>query len=591
MEGKILGALNLAWNEPEGYDLEQLPLLEQIASAVALALERDRLLQAEQHRRRELEALYQLSGDLVATDDVETIFNAVVQHVVDAMHVTFCRLVTLEEDGAFVCRAAHPVRALGYDLGVGRPEPQALWPLYRRALAQNEPWVLCADTPDLSDEERQVLLLDRVQSLSLAPLRVGGEAIGLLILGEARRSEREPFSAAKLRLLTAIAEQAASAIHRAMLHHQTERRMHWLAALRNIDLAITSSLDPRVVLNVVLDQVVTQLEIHAAAVLLLNPHSQTLEYAAGRGFRTNAIRRTRVRVGEGHAGRAALERKVVHIPDLAATDEFLRASLLAGEGFVAYCAAPLIAKGQVKGVLELFHRTPHEANSEWLEFLETLAGQAAIAIDNAELFDQLHRSNVELTLAYEETLEGWARALELRDYETEGHSRRVTEMTVRLARAMGMSEEELVHVRRGALLHDIGKMGIPDRILLKPGKLSDEEWEIMRRHPVYAYEMLSSIAYLRPALDIPYCHHERWDGSGYPRGLKGEQIPLAARIFAVVDVWDALRSDRPYRPAWPEEKVRAYLREQAGKTLDPQVVKVFLNLIAEEEDRESKAQQ
>ena len=492
-------------------------------------------------------------------------------------------LLCLAENGAFVCRAAHPVRALGYDLGVGRPEPQALWPLYRRVLAQTKPSVLPSDDPNLTEEERQALLLDRAQSLSLLPLRVGGEAIGLLVAGEAHQVERESFSTSKLSLLTAIAEQAASAIHRAMLHHQTERRIRWLTALRHIDLAITSSLDPRVVLNVLLDQVVTQLEIHAAAVLLLNPYTQTLEYAAGRGFRTHAIRRTRVRVGADHAGRAALERKVVHIPDLTATDEFLRASLLAGESFVVYYAAPLISKGQVKGVLELFHRTPHVANGEWQDFLETLADQAAIAIDNAELFDQLHRSNVELTLAYDETLEGCAHALELRDDETEGHSRRVTEMTVRLARAMGMSEAELVHVRRGALLHDIGKMGIPDTILLKPDNLSDEEREIMRRHPVYAYEMLSPIAYLRPALDIPHYHHERWNGSGYPSGLKGEDIPLAARIFAVVDVYDALTSDRPYRRAWPKMKALQYIQEQAGVLFDPKVVEVFVSMLEEDE--------
>lgn len=214
-----------------------------------------------------------------------------------------------------------------------------------------------------------------------------------------------------------------------------------------------------------------------------------------------------------------------------------------------------------------------------------LAGQAAIAIDNMAMFDKVQHSHLELVLAYDATIEGWARALDLRDKETEGHSQRVTEMTLRLARALGMNEEKLVHIRRGALLHDIGKLGVPDSILLKAGPLTAEEWEIMRRHPQYAYEMLSSIAYLQPALDIPYCHHEKWDGTGYPRGLKGEQIPLAARIFAVVDVWDALSSDRPYRPAWPQEKVRAYLKEEAGKHFDPSIVEVFLKILEEENHR------
>jgi putative two-component system response regulator len=190
----------------------------------------------------------------------------------------------------------------------------------------------------------------------------------------------------------------------------------------------------------------------------------------------------------------------------------------------------------------------------------------------------LQRANAELAQAYDDTLKGWSLALELRDNETQGHSQRVTEMTLHLARAIGIGGDKLVHIRWGALLHDIGKMGIPDSILHKAGPLTDEEWEIMHRHPVYAYELLSPIAYLRPALDIPYCHHEKWDGSGYPRGLKGEQIPLAARIFAVVDVWDALHSDRSYRAAWPEEKIYSHIRDQAGMYFDPQVVKVFLNI-------------
>ena len=190
----------------------------------------------------------------------------------------------------------------------------------------------------------------------------------------------------------------------------------------------------------------------------------------------------------------------------------------------------------------------------------------------------LQRANEELERAYNETLQGWSRALELRDNETQGHSKRVTELTIRLARAVRIKEEHMIHVYRGALLHDIGKMGIPDSILHKPGPLSSEEWKIMRMHPVYAYELLSSIEYLRPALDIPYCHHEKWDGTGYPQGLKGEAIPLSARIFAVVDVWDALRSDRPYQASWPVEKVLTHIREQAGIHFDPKIVEVFLKL-------------
>ena len=193
------------------------------------------------------------------------------------------------------------------------------------------------------------------------------------------------------------------------------------------------------------------------------------------------------------------------------------------------------------------------------------------------------KAQKELIQAYETTLEGWSHAMDLRDKETEGHSLRVTEMTINIALAMGLNQDAIVNMRRGALLHDMGKLGIPDYILLKPGKLTDEEWVIMRKHPQFAYDMLSPIAFLKPALDIPYCHHENWDGTGYPRGLKGEEIPLAARIFAVVDVWDALCSDRPYRKGWPTEKVRDYICSLSGTKFNPQVVDAFLRVLDEKE--------
>lgn len=377
----------------------------------------------------------------------------------------------------------------------------------------------------------------------------------------------------------AILGTLIDATERRRAEERARRHLEGLAVMRDVDMAIAGSLDLRVALDAILDRLAGHLRVDAAVVLLFNPRTNTLEYAAGRGFRTPALKGTRVLVGEGHAGRAVLERRTVHIPNLSEAPGLLvRSPLLAGEGFVACIAVPLVAKGQVSGVLEVFHRAPLHLDREWLGFLESLAGRIAVAIDNATLFSGLQRANVELAVAYDTTLEGWSRALDLRDRETEGHTARVTELTLLLARDMGMSDEELVHVRRGALLHDIGKMGIPDSILHKPGPLTEEEWEVVRMHPVYAYTLLSPIAYLRPALDIPYFHHERWDGTGYPRGLKGEEIPLAARVFAVADVWDALRSNRPYRPAWTREQALAYIREQPGRHFDPRVAEAFLRL-------------
>ncbi len=196
--------------------------------------------------------------------------------------------------------------------------------------------------------------------------------------------------------------------------------------------------------------------------------------------------------------------------------------------------------------------------------------------ERAKVAEEIRRSRDELARAYDETLHGWVKALDMRDHATEGHSQRVMALTVALAQAFGICDEELEHIRRGALLHDVGKMAIPDRVLHKTSCLTSEEQEIMRRHPTYAYEWLSQVEFLRPALVIPYYHHERWDGSGYPQGLKGYDIPLAARIFAVADVWDALCSDRPYHRAWNPADALAYIRNQAGTAFDPDVVAVFL---------------
>jgi putative nucleotidyltransferase with HDIG domain len=421
----------------------------------------------------------------------------------------------------------------------------------------------------------------------IVPVRSEQAIIGTLAMGRLRGSGHRPFTEAEVRLAEGIAEVGGTAVRRARLFEQLERRLQEAQALRDIDMAISSSLDLRVTLNVLLDKVTSRLEVDAADVLLLDPHAQTLTFAAGRGFRTTALRHADLRLGEGYAGRAVFDGRAVSVSNLAGDPQFAGSALGTLEGFVAYYAVPLVAKGHVLGVLELFDRDALAPSQEWRDFLETLAGQAAIAIDSAALFTDLQRSNMDLALAYDTTLEGWSRALDLRDKETEGHTQRVTDLTLRLARAMGVSEAELVPIRRGALLHDIGKMGIPDSILFKHGTLSPDEWEVMQRHPVYAYELLSPIAYLRSALDIPYGHHEKWDGTGYPRGLKGEQIPLAARLFAAVDVWDGLRSDRPYRPAWSVERARAYIQEHAGSHFDPQVVELFLKMERElREDRQ-----
>jgi putative nucleotidyltransferase with HDIG domain len=419
--------------------------------------------------------------------------------------------------------------------------------------------------------------------VACVPLIAQEETIGILGIGCEHAVGDED-----MQVLYAIGDMVSNAIHRVTLHEQTERRLKRIHALHTIDQTITTSLSLRVTLNVLIYQVTTQLDVHAAAVLLYDPEMERLDYAAGRGFYTAHIKQSSMRVGEGLAGQTAMGQAFFRVADIRqAQVPCVRQEMIEAEGFFTYYGVPLVARDRIKGVLELFHRLPLLPDQEWIDFMGTLAGQASIAIDNAEMFAQLQQSNKELSRAYDATIEGWARALELRDAETEGHCRRVTDLTMQLAIKMGVGKEDLVHIRRGAILHDIGKMAIPDAILLKAGPLTPEERAAMEQHPTYAYNLLSSIPFLQPALDIPYCHHEKWDGTGYPRGLKGEEIPLAARIFAIVDVWDALRSDRPYRKAWPVGRVYSYIRKISGSHFDPAVVETFLAMHPEDQGTSS----
>jgi PAS domain S-box-containing protein/putative nucleotidyltransferase with HDIG domain len=385
------------------------------------------------------------------------------------------------------------------------------------------------------------------------------------------------FHPERLELFQTIAHYATSSLENARLFEETEQRLKHIQALRTIDMAISGSSEPMLAQKIALEQIVQRLEVDAAALLRFDPQRQTLIYAAGIGFRTPAIEKTSLKLGDTFAGQAALERQIISIPNVSDHNTYYQTQLFRNESFVSYYAVPLLAKGRLFGVLEIFNRSLHIGNEEWYDFLRSLVEQVVIAIDKEELLYNLEKTNALLIETYDATIEGWAYALDLKDRETENHSKRVTELTLKIAREMGIEEKDLVHIRRGALLHDIGKMGIHDSILFKPGKLTNEEWEIMRKHPIYAYEMLSPIQYLHPAIDIPYCHHERWDGSGYPRGLKGEAIPLSARIFAVADNFDALTSNRPYRDAWPVKKALDYIRKQSGKMFDPRVVEIFLH--------------
>ena len=579
-EGHLVGLLAIfTIDEVRHFSEGEIALLKAFADHAAQAIANARLFEQEQTHLNELADLYDLSRDLDGIGDFDAILGLIPRRANVMTNVTYSRLMLLEGD-SLVVRMAHPIRDLDFDLQVGRRESLAAYSYCQNVLKKGTPLVLHSDNLDVSAAERDYLLMDLIQSLCLVPLKVGEHTLGLLQLGEMRNKEREPFNREKIRLALSIADRAASALHRANLRKQLEQQLERLDTLQKMGIVISSSVDKGFTLKELAAYIVNQLDVDAAAIRLYNSKTHVLEYSAGLGFRTNKIERSWLRLGEGYLGRAAYERHIFTLSDLESADDFLLRELADREGFVSYCGVPLIVKGGIKGVLDIFHRRPFDHDPEWLHFAEMLAQVVALAIENSQLFEGLQRTNVDLALAYDATIEGWSRALDLRDKETEGHSQRVTEMSVELGRRLGLKEEAVMHLRRGALLHDIGKMGVPDYILLKPEPLTEDEWRIMRRHPEYAYQLLLPIAFLHPALDIPYCHHEKWDGTGYPRGLKEGHIPMAARIFAVADVWDALTSDRPYRPAWPEEKALAYIREQSGKHFDPRVLEVFLELLA-----------
>ncbi len=589
---KIIGVISAQSHDADVYTVEDQIFMETLASEAAVAFENARLFEELRHRLAELESLSQVSISLTSAIDLQPLLENILAGARNAIPSAEKGTILLAEpDGVLRLHAmfgCSDPRIIGLSL---LPDQKG----YAARVARERIPIKIDDAHAAYEvpENGAIEEIDAVQSGISAPLIVKGKVIGVISLDNASR--KAAFTESDLRLLVTFASSVSVAIENVRLFTETQQRVHRLSALHAIDAAISASVDTHVTLSIVLEHIITELKADAAAVLLFNPLTRMLEYAAGRGFHVHAIEGMKLRLGEGLAGQLALQRRAINITDLhqaGAVEQVMEhpvsgfASLplqyLEGENFVSYHAIPLVAKGQLQGVLEIFQRTPMAVDQEWITFFEMLAGQTAIAIDNGHLFENLQHSNLELTLAYDATLQGWSQALELRDEETEGHTLRVTDLTLRLIQAMGMEEVEMEHARRGALLHDIGKIAIPDSILLKAGPLDEHEWKVMRQHPQYAYNLLSPITYLRPALHIPWCHHEKWDGSGYPRGLKGEDIPKVARIFAIVDVYDALTSNRPYRLAWTREDALEYIREQSGKYFDPKVVNAFMALLAGE---------
>ncbi len=537
-------------------------------------------------RYNTLQMLQRVSGAASSVINLDELTSMILREITDAMHIQKAAIFLKYNGKKNLMVASQIGTRISPRTVIVAENPMISWLNMNDFIVTRQELETDTRFRSLWGEERNVI--NDLGAEIFIPLNAKGELVGLLALGS--KLSEQAYSKEDKQTLLSLAHQTAVAVQNAQLYstaqqelkqrRETEKRLQLqlkrLSALQNINIAITTNIDLQIPLYLLLEQVTDELGVDAADVLLYDEENQQLFFVAGRGFQTEALKYTKLDLGQGLAGKAAETLKVIHIKDIRSEMTSLnRAPLLPNEDFVSYFGVPLISKGKIQGVLELFHRSAMEPDQDWLNFLDTLTSETAIAVDNAQLFRDLEKSNLDLAVAYETTLEGWAKTLELRDRETEGHSKRVLDLTTRISKKLGIGDDELIDIQRGAVLHDIGKMGVPDHILLKEGPLNEEEWEIMRKHPLFAYEMLSTIPFLKKASDIPFCHHEKWDGSGYPRGLRGEEIPIGARIFAVVDVWDALRSDRPYRKAWTDEEARIHIKQQAGVHFDPMIVKAF----------------
>jgi PAS domain S-box-containing protein len=468
-------------------------------------------------------------------------------------------------------------------------EPESDRSLRTRVIATQQPYI----TNKLAEKENQfgsIFVNTRAmapQSAIYVPLVGEHKVLGVM---ELQSYTKDAFTEESSEWLSVVANQIALAHQNANLYAQIRDRVSQLSGLREIDSAINGHQPLDFIYQIVFNQIRYHIRPDAADILLLPDGETELIYESGYGF--NQANDKKVKIPLEHVlARICVESKkqVVHNQPDQYDDDLADWKKWNDENFVSYIGIPIVIHHKCVGVLEVFHRYYMNPHPDELQYLQTLAGQVAIAIESNSLISDLQDTANDLMKAYDATIEGWSMAMDLRDRDTEGHTQRVTELAVKLAEAAGYPKDQMEHLRRGALLHDIGKLGVPDYILLKPGKLDEDEWERMKQHPTMAYEMLKQVEYLLPALDIPRYHHERWDGSGYPEGLAGEEIPLSARIFAFVDVWDAVTNDRPYKEAWSKEKALQLIKDDAGSHFDPRLAEIFVELILSEEEKNASS--
>ncbi|MBI5032638.1 MAG: GAF domain-containing protein [Chloroflexi bacterium] len=582
-DGAVIGLLSVLGDQWGASDLSSITLF---ARHVSVALENARLFDDVKHRAQQLTTINAAGHTLAETLELNVIYERLARTTLDLLpdiSTVYISLYDPERELLTAVYGIHENQVL--DVSGFPPIPLEA----RNVGTQSEtihtrrPVIINDLRARLAQVKTKFDVGESDQANAPGPWTLSGLYVPMLakdkVIGviQVQSYTLNRFTPVDAELLEFIATTAAVAIENARLFDERRRRLIELEAINRISIAMRHAQTIAEMVPILLQETLAVLKATTTTLWL---------YDSARGILVQVGELNFPHIPGSLAPHQGIAGQVFSSGQTYLSAEFKSDPLTVAEnrdeipaGLGGACV-PILALEQVIGVLFVSVFLPRQLTPDEIHLLTTIAEIAGNAIHRTRLHQQTEQDALALTLAYDKTIEGWSHALDQRDKETEGHTQRVTEMTLRLARAMHILKAELIHIRRGALLHDIGKMGVPDAILLKPGALDAYEWKIMRRHPELAYELLAPIAFLHPALNIPYCHHEKWDGTGYPRGLKGDQIPLAARIFSVVDVWDALRSDRPYRPAWSSTETRNYIQAQSGVYFDPQIAEKFLALTA-----------
>jgi PAS domain S-box-containing protein len=575
-QDRVIGILHVLENtKPRVFTQEELLILTLFANQAAIAVENSRLFEFEQRRHHESAAILEVGRDISASLQLGVVLERIASHAKELLGVETSAVYLAEPTKPFL----KAIAAIGPDAEEIKQDPLNIGEgILGNIAVQKAGEIVNNSTADNRGITIKGTINFPYEHLMGVPVLSRDQLTGLIAVW--RTGKGQEFNAADLDFLVSLAQQAAIAIENAGLFEDTRRRLAELVILQTIASTLRVAQTPEEAFPIILDQLVNLLDVGSASVELLDPTGQEIVTVLAHGVWA-PVTGLRSPANIGLSG-MVISTNQPYVTNNVIEDGFVYRPDLVG-GLNAVACVPIVAQHQPIGTLWV-GRQIQPITREEINLLVALGEMLGNTFQRMQLHEQTVYQSEEIALAYDLTLEGWASALELHDKETAGHSRRITELTLQLGRRLGVPETEMTHIRRGILLHDIGKMGISDQLLKKAGPLTEDEWCEMRKHPQYAYDLLHPIIYLRPALDIPYCHHEHWDGNGYPRGLKGEQIPLAARIFAIVDVFDALSNDRPYRAAWPRQEVLNYVGNQAGKHFDPMIVEVFLQLMSELQD-------